>query len=336
MVAIGGLKYMIDILSGNETLPVLNTNPGQDITTLKKFSEALGQATTTKFSDELYKASDQTWNQLNDDINKLDTAYRAKYGTSVFTSNYETDANKYFSFPGVTRTPQNLGMFFLIEYYQNGTDYIFQRDHRTDFDNKDNVLGRGLDAIKTDAKDISDPSAIWNTKSQVDTLLNELIDPNLVAGHAENVPHTSEYINKLNQFESSEKGGLTEKILSFIRQHPSQFNASSVITAIKNEQKFMSDVAAKWNDPSIGKSILEGDVWGTIGGFFHSGIQWTEQTVVDGADTILDSDLNPVKPFWDLLKDLWKNAGTYIEIFIAVVAVFTLLYLAGQIKYVTS
>jgi hypothetical protein len=170
----------------------------------------------------------------------------------------------------------------------------------------------------------------------VDLLLTEIIDPNLVGGVAENVPHTPEYTNKLNSFLNSDKEGLVGKILAFIKSHPDKFNANTVRSAITNQQTFMKQVQQKWNEGTITKSILEGDPGGALGEMGYQGVKVTEQTVVDAADTVLDSDVNPIKPFYDLLKDLWKNAGTYIEYVIAAIVVIALLFIANQIKGIAT
>jgi len=347
MVAIGALKYGIDILTGDTPIPVLNPNEGSGVTTIKKFSS------------DLEKGSTDNWQKLNDDVNRLDQSYKGLYGKSAFSDSYQSDLKQFNSsfekpktnttlnddliswmydkagIPEPKRQPtaEEQGYFFLSELYQKGEDYIFQRDHRADFDNRDTTIGRGFDDIRTDIKDTK---LIADTKAQVDLLLTEIIDPNLVGGVAENVPHTPEYTNKLNSFLNSDKEGLVGKILAFIKSHPDKFNANTVRSAITNQQTFMKQVQQKWNEGTITKSILEGDPGGALGEMGYQGVKVTEQTVVDAADTVLDSDVNPIKPFYDLLKDLWKNAGTYIEYVIAAIVVIALLFIANQIKGIAT
>jgi hypothetical protein len=98
----------------------------------------------------------------------------------------------------------------------------------------------------------------------------------------------------------------------------------------------MKMVHDRWDEPSINKAIREGDASGAFKNFFGEGVSYVEDTVTDGVDDIMGSDLNPVKPFWDLLKDLWENAGSYIEYVFIFIVVIALIWIAGEIKYVAT
>lgn len=352
MVAIGALDYMYGIITGKTPPPIEAKNEGADIGTIKQFAQ------------ETDAESQKIWKKLDDDINRLNTSYKGLYGKSVFSDAYQSDLKQFENeytrthTPGTTGTgsflqdasnilatftgmPQSskkpsledYGLFFGYNLQSKGKDYIFQKDHAADFDNKKTSLGQAFDDVTSDW---SYEKELRTVNEQVDTLLPELIDSNKYYNRGDIVPHTAENTAKLNAFTAWDKEGLSSKIIDFLRKHPDKFNASTVSSAIAAERLFMKVVQTKWDDPNITKSIMEGDPVTTLSQFGYTGLKDTEEIVTQAADAVLDSDLNPAKPFYDFLKDLWSNAGTYIEYVIAVIVVVALLYLAGEIKYVAS
>jgi hypothetical protein len=347
MAAVGVLKYAIDLLSGDVPPPIKNTQVSEGITTIQKFGL------------ELNDGSIKNWKDTKDAITKMDNAYRTLYGKSVFSSAYQTDLKNFntswlkgkskdvHSIADMARlfqkgingeaviapSPEEYDAFFIQELNWKGEDYIFQRDHKADFDNRENPIGKAYDEVKQDIKyqvEVSDALATYKA------LKDDLIDPNTVYGRAEDVPHDEENTAKIHAFDSESDKGLVGKLLTFLKNNPTRFNASTVSKAIENENLFMKMVHDRWDEPSINKAIREGDASGAFKNFFGEGVSYVEDTVTDGVDDIMGSDLNPVKPFWDLLKDLWENAGSYIEYVFIFIVVIALIWIAGEIKYVAT
>lgn len=343
MAVMGLLKYGLDILSGDEAPPISNPTEGRDITTLKKFES------------DLQNSSSENWKTVQSSIDKIDSAYKQKYGKSAFSDLYESDWKKvkqqiYNNLPQQERTaaeivknltgieydfvtPEQKAEFFFTELEYKGEDYIFQREHRGDFDNKDTSVGKAFDETRSNWSMIADT---FDTIKAISGYDKSFIDPDSVWGKAQDVPHTQENIDKLNAFTSGDQGNLAGKILDFLKKHPNKFNAANVRKAIANEQLFVKMVQERWNEPSINKTLGDGDPWEIFKSFTGEGVGYVEDTVYNLTDDILDSDLNPAKPFWDLFKDLWENAGTYIEYIIIIVVIVALLWIAGEIKFISG
>lgn len=316
--------------------------------------ESVQISTIKKFADDINQAQSQQWNKIQEDIRRLDTSYQGLYGKSIFSDAYQNDLKKFntevgkqgvhiemkshkilgqdIKLPTVVQggslpTVEEQSYFFFGEL-QKGEDYIFQRDGRTDYDNKDSVLGKALGDIQSD---FQESIAYGNTIAQMNLELPTFIDPNLSYGYAQDVPHTEENATKLNQFQQGEQNNIIDKLLSFLKNHPNQFNSATVAKAIENERTFMKVVMNDWNMDSINKAYREGDYIGAVTQAITTGANAIEKA----GEEIIDDVVDPLKPFYDLLKDLWENAGTYIEVVIGFVIVVVLLYLAGQIKYLS-
>jgi hypothetical protein len=321
-----------------------------------QFGESVQITTIKKFGNELNKAQEQQWDTIQKNIRAFDDSYKAIYGKSVFSDAYQSDLQKLntevqatgqgvpkityeeytgpwgikYTLPKVTYTPtaQQEDLFFYQEL-QRGEDYIFQRDGKTDYDNRNTILGKGLDDIQNSFKvGIELVQALTQEK----TLEAEYIDPNIVYGYPQDVPHTEENATKINQFQQGGEEGLLDKLLTFLQKHPNEFNAATVSKALQDETNFMKAVQADWNIDSINRTIREGDYIGAIKEAVTDGVK----TVEKAGEQIVNDVVDPLEPYYKLLKELWENAGTYIEMVIAFAIVVLLLWIAGQIKYVTT
>lgn len=323
---------------------------------VEQFGESLQISTIKKFGDELNQAQQQQWDKTQNDIRAFDASYQAIYGKSVFTDAYQNDLKKFnesiesshqgvpkvttvdwegpfgvkVKMPKVIYTPTNeqQDLFFYMEL-QKGEDYIFQREGRTDMDNRNTSLGRGLDDIQTDFKVGVE---ISNALAQERWIEQSFIDPNITYGYPQDVPHTEENATRINQFQQGESQGIWDKLLIFLQNHPDKFNSATVTRAIQNEEAFMKSVQADWNFDSINRSVREGDYIGAVDQAVKDGVK----TIEKAGEDIINDATDPLKIFYDLLNDLWASSGTYIEMIIAFVIVVVLLYVAGQIKYVTT
>lgn len=349
---VGGIKYLNDVLSGNALDPFA-TNTGESVT--------INNLKT--FASDIDKASQQNWTQMQADIKRLDDSYRGLYGKSVFSDAYQSDLRN-FNQQYVKNPPKNndfLGMaaafvsgkdyiptptaeeqslFFYTELSTKGQDYIFQRDHKSDFDNRESVIGRGLGDIKTDFKNVADSTTM---QTLLQKLIPSLIDPGRVQGDFKSVPHTPEFTAQMNQFAILDKENAPAKLLEYIKTHPGFINAAKIRESLEYENAFMENVVKNWNGESISKSFTEGDFIGGIKQLTSDGVQVSEnivrdaaQSVTTGVDNILDSDLNPLKSVWDLIKDLFANGGNYITYALFLGVAIGVLFLAGQIKYVVA
>lgn len=343
MAVLGLLKYGLDILSGTQAPPVSNPTEGADIATLKKFES------------DLEASSKGNWQTVTNSIDKINDAYKQKYGKPAFSDLYESDwkkvkqqiyndltpeqkmAAKYTEFmtgkEADYTTPEMKAEFFFSELQFKGEDYIFQREHRGDFDNKDTAVGKAFDETRSNWSIVGDT---FDTIKAISGFDKSFIDPNSVWGKAEDVPHTPENIEKLNSFTSADVGGMSAKILTFLKNNPGKFNAATVRQAFENERLFMKMVHDRWDEPTINKIIREGDPVTIFEKLTGDGVGYVEDTAKTIADQVLDSDLNPTKPIYDLFKDLWENAGSYIEYIIIIAVIVALLWLAGEIKYVAT
>lgn len=343
MAVAGLLKYGLDILSGTAAPPTSNPTEGADIATLKKFES------------DLESLSKENWKTVQSSIDKIDTAYKQKYGKSAFSDLYESDWKKvkeqlYHDLTPEQKvaawyaqyitgkepdfaTAETKAAFFFSELQFKGEDYIFQREHRGDFDNKDNMIGKAFDEARSNWSMVGDT---FETIKAISGFDKSFIDPNSVWGKPQDVPHTQENIDKLNAFISADTGGMSSKILNFLKQHPDKFNAATVRQAFENERLFMKMVHERWDESSINKTIREGDPASIFKQLTGDGVGYVEDTVRNTADEFFESDLNPAKPFWEFFKDLWDNAGSYIEYIIIIAVVLGLLWIAGEIKYFST
>jgi len=320
MAAVGFLDYAYKLLTGEIGPPLEREGTGPDIDTINKFS------------DQLQEMSKKTWDNINQKITLMNTNTFIREGDTIFTPEFRDDMRKITnsSIPFLKAIPQKTVLAGLLEQdykrSDRGLKYVFKEtDDKTQFQN---FLGD----IQNDLTFVDDAQY---TSDIVKYSQGTFIDPYIYSNHAEDVPHSaSEVVNNYQYV--TEKNGYVDKIMAFISRNPDKFDMATISKAFRNEQDFMKKVEEKWNDPSLNRAISDGDAWGAYTTLFNDGLADVKQGIVTVGDNTLGSDISPVKPFWDLFKNLWDNAGSYIEIVLIVGAVFALLWAAGEVKYISK
>lgn len=315
MAAIGFLDWAYDVVTGKAANPIKKEGVGDTIRSIQTFGDELN--TTTK---EAWK---NLYNELFYSVNRQ--------GTRALTTSFLNEWALQSTVPmSDEETYQSFGQLVETELTRRGAKYVFSDSFINDPESKN--PGKVLKDIQDQIQFADEAQGVYNTLQYAE---KTFIDPYPYSDLPEAVPHSAEIEAQRNLYNQAVlPGKYIEKILAFVRRNPTKFNASTIITAFKREQDFMTQVNNKWNDKNISRSILEGDPTGTFQALLGDGVNVTKDVISEVADDTLGSDLSPVKPIYDLFKDLWDNAGTYIEIVGVVAVTIVLLYIAGEIKTV--
>jgi len=300
------------------TQTVMFSGAGEDITTIKRFGDDLNQVAKEK------------WQKVMIDISKLAQVYQDESGSNnPFTENYAREFRKYTSDP---KNPQyqNVGEQFIRYYWNGGLGTIFNYDPKNFTEEHRNMINSTIDEIKSDLKVANDTQETLNILNTSETTFFDSAqypDP-------ASIPHdqVSNLLIEANYLTFTKSQGYIDSITKWLRNNPGKFNVQTINQALRNEQKFMDAVVAAWDDPNVQRSILEGDPVGT----FKAAVITGSEKAADNIDDFLDSDYSPVKPLWDIFKDLWDNAGSYIEYGLIVGVLILLLWAGGEVKTIVS
>jgi len=322
MAAVGAFKYMIDILSGNESPPVEGTGTSPAMTTINQFA------------DDLNKKSKEAWYKVGASLEGINNNYKMRSGGgTIFSKNFK-DEMRLAQIPA-TGAEEKLGQLFEINFERFGLDFIIDQ----------NLHNRDIQLAKQTLGDLHDKSHAATELESIayttDYTKGTFINSYKYLDKPENVPHTEELNLQHQKYENMVKNSnFVQKILDFVKRNPDKFNVATLSKAFRDETDFMNAVNLRWNDTNITKSILEGDPVGTYKNMFGEGVTTTEQGIEKGTqiigDTVFGPENNPITGFWNLFHDLWKNAGNYAEYAIIVVVVFALLWVAGEIKTIVK
>lgn len=325
MAAIGFLNWAYGLATGDVAPPVERSGSGEAINTINKFA------------DDLNKNSKDAWIQVGKSLMNLDDTANLKNGDSAFTTQFRDDMRQMFTSKEFTLDQQmNEG---------KNAAYLFARLYGADLRKygKEGVFNLSGDheswGIEKNIDEIASKYAYAaNTESLVQDITfvkSDFIDPYTYFDHPENVPHTEKLTQESTEYQNVvRKENMVGRIMDYLKNNPDKYNIATISKAFQDEDNFMNEVYKKWNDSNITKSILEGDAGGTFKNLIGDGVTVVENGIVTVGDATIGSDISPIKPLWDLFKDLWSNAGTYLEIAAIVGVVFALAWLAGEIKYI--
>lgn len=323
MAAVGFLDWSWKLLNGDVPPPIENDATGKNIETINKFAE------------DLDNSSKKAWQEVNNKLVLANTFNILRNGDTIFTKNFEDEMRKVNNSkygPNTTPREEVIGRLFQMDLMRNGAQYIFK--DQPNMDTGFSVNTKSLTGEVQSLAQYGDEAKF--TYDQLKYVKSTFIDEAKYWGHAENVPHTTETSLQKTNYNDVLKKGSIDRITDFITRNPDKFNASSILKAFDGEKNFMKQVNEKWDEGNVTKSIMEGDAWGTFSNLFGEGLTTTKDGIVTIGDATIGSEYSPIKPFWDLFKGLWENAGSYIEIIVIVGAIFVLLWVAGEIKYVVK
>jgi len=317
MAAIGFLDYTYQLLSGQTPPPIEREGSGGVINTINNFA------------DNLNKNSQKAWEDVNNSLALADSANILTKGDTIFTQQFIDDMRKVNPKPTEKPNYEVIGRQLYTDIYKYGKEGVFKI---TD-DNK-GTLGKTADEI------IAKNQYAWDTADiayVTDYTRGTFIDSYKYYDHPENVPHTTELtLDNVNYQTVVKSSNAIQRIMDYLKNNPDKYNITMIRAAFNDEAKFMDEVQARWNDPSLTKSIMEGDAVGTFTNLLGDGLNVTKDTIATVGDATLGNDLSPVKPLWDLFKSIWDNAGSIIEYAAIAIAFFALLWAIGEIKYVSS
>ena len=319
MAGIGFLDYAYKMVTGEIAPPIAPEGTGPTMDTINKFS------------DKLQNESQKAWQSVSDSL--LSMASTSVFGGkgTYFSKNFVDDLRKVVATtePGAERDTA-VGRLFEYSYEKNGAKYIYSESADPE---RQKLVQKQLDDLHNvthwadNAQYISDLTVY--TKGT-------FIDPHTFYGKPEDVPHTEELTFEHISYETVVKSSnFVQKIMEFVKNNPDKFNVATVTKAFRDETDFMNKVNEKWNDSSVNKSIREGDALGTFENLLGEGLVVAKDGIVTVGDATLGSDISPIKPFWDLFKNLWENAGTYLEYVAIAAVVLVLLWVAGEVKTIT-
>jgi hypothetical protein len=314
MAAIGFLDYAYKLLTGEIDPPNEAQGTGADINTINQFA------------DDVQTKSKATWDKVQLQLSYMNAAIFQKTGESMYSAEFRkilSDVNKNL---GESSQNEAYGRAFEYTLKEKGAKFIFSEKANPDSASMKQLIG-----------DVDTQLQFADNAEWMGDIINltrgTFIDPHTYYDNVENVPHTEAITNLHNHYESQVKdAGFVEKILAFVKSNPDKFNVGTITKAFKNETNFMQQVNNTWDTGNTNKSIQEGDAWGVFKSLFGDGITVSGHVVTEIGDATIGADGSPLKPFWDLFKNLWENAGTYIEYILIAVAIFALLWVAGEIK----
>lgn len=200
----------------------------------------------------------------------------------------------------------------------------------TDTDNKATSLNL-LDEVGGEAKVANEAGMAYEALNYAK---GQFIDPYKFSNHPELVPHSEKLtLQHYNYQTFVEKGGMMDQIMDYVKNNPTKFSTKNVLQAFETERTFMQQVDAKWDEQNKGRTILQDDPSASAKELFGDYVNTVKNFAQNVGDTVVP---DPIKDFWDILDNLWKNGATYIEIAAVVGALFAVLWAAGEVRYITS
>lgn len=321
MATIGFFDWAYKTVTGDLPPPVVREGVGNTITQINTFQQ------------DLEKKSKEAWDKASTELTLWNSNEIMQKGETIFTPAFLDDMRKVQpkSILGVKApfSSEALGRLVETSIPQKGLNYVFNENIAKPGEDKNTPIGKTIGEIQSDLK-FADNTQY--TAEITKFASGTFIDPYKYWGAPEVVPHTTEITQNIADYNAVKKSGVIDRIKQYLLDNPDKYNIKDISAALDKETNFMRDVQARWDEGSVTKSILEGDAWGTYTGLFGEGIKVTKDGLYEVGEATLGSDFSPVKPLWDLFSDLWENAGSYIEYVFIAVAVFALLWVAGEIK----
>lgn len=282
--------------------------------------------TINKFAQDLHDQSKQTWKKAVDKMMTDNVYYFQKTGSSLFTPTFVEESQKLARATEVNGQTDYSAIGRLVEYdvRKYGNDYVFRSNLKTD---PDSGVSRQktIDDISKYIKEAEDVDYIENLVSVTKT---SFIDSYTSYNQPEQVPHYDNLVQKEQLYSKTVgPGNYVDKIVKWVTRNPQTYNITNVINAFRDENEFMKNVQARWNDSSVTKSVLEGDVSGAYTTIAGEDIKGT----IDKAAEVGSSIIHEVSTI-----PIVGDAITYIEIAGLVAGGVVLLWAVNEIKNISK